>query len=101
MGFQIDSNGKIERIIDPVLEYEIDNYYQYSSDSELNELIKSAIKKFKDKNPETRKESLEKLWDAWERLKTIYLELDKKKLKENIFEENKKYSWDSFVELIQ
>jgi len=78
LGFQIDSNGKIERIIDPILEYEIVNYYQYSSDSGLNELIKSAITKFKDKNPETRKESLEKLWDAWERLKTIYPELDKK-----------------------
>ena len=31
---------------------------------------------------------------------TDFFVLDKEKLKENIFEENKKYSWDSFVELL-
>jgi hypothetical protein len=79
IGYELNVNGVIERLIDPVLKNEIDKNYIYSSDSGLNELIKSAINKFHDKNPKTRKESLEKLWDAWERIKTIYPELDKKR----------------------
>jgi hypothetical protein len=43
-----------------------------TADSVLNQLISVAVAKFHDPRPEVRQESLEKLWDAWERLKTHY-----------------------------
>ena len=39
-------------------------------DDDLKSLLATAVRKFKSPDLETRKESLEKLWDTWERLKT-------------------------------
>ena len=58
---------------------------QYFSDREngprrrtLDSMLESARIKFLNPNPQIRRESLEKLWDAWERLKTIEPGADKK-----------------------
>lgn len=48
-----------------------------TDDLELDRLLEAARAKFSDSNPEIRAEALEKLWDAWERLKTIHSD-DKK-----------------------
>jgi hypothetical protein len=37
----------------------------------LDELLETARQKFLQPRPEVRKEALEKLWDAWERVKTL------------------------------
>ena len=37
----------------------------------LDELLEAARNKYLDPNPTIRQESLKKLWDAWERLKTV------------------------------
>lgn len=37
----------------------------------MDDLLENARAKFLAKEPQTRKESLEKIWDAWERLKTL------------------------------
>jgi hypothetical protein len=42
-----------------------------SGDQKLDELFETARAKFLDPNPEIRRESVEKLWDAFERLKTL------------------------------
>ncbi|MHB1936940.1 MAG: hypothetical protein ACYCOR_10175 [Acidobacteriaceae bacterium] len=44
----------------------------------LDELLEDARHKFLNRDLKTRRESLEKLWDAWERLKTIEPGRDKK-----------------------
>jgi hypothetical protein len=42
-----------------------------SGDEILDQLLESAVIGYLDKNPKNRRLALEKLWDAWERLKTI------------------------------
>lgn len=49
-----------------------------TGDSELNGLLETARAKFLNPDGKIRREALEKLWDAWERLKTIEPGKDKK-----------------------
>ena len=44
---------------------------QTSGDSTLDDLLQSACKRFRDPAPSARNDSIEKLWDGWERLKTL------------------------------
>jgi hypothetical protein len=50
-----------------------------TGDAALDLLLESARKKFNDQNFKVRKEALDKLWDAFQRLKTIDYPLDKNK----------------------
>jgi len=49
-----------------------------TGDDDLNRLLETAREKFLNKSLDVRKEGLEKLWDAWERLKTVEPGRDKK-----------------------
>jgi hypothetical protein len=49
-----------------------------TGDSALDEFLRVAQGKFLSGDPDLRKEALEKLWDAWERLKTLETGKDKK-----------------------
>jgi hypothetical protein len=49
-----------------------------TGDAELDRLLEVAREKFLNRAADIRKEGLEKLWDAWERLKTIEPGKDKK-----------------------
>ena len=49
-----------------------------SGDAELDQMLENARRKFLDPDPGVRREALEKLWDAWERLKTLGIGSNKK-----------------------
>jgi AbiJ-like protein len=49
-----------------------------SGDAQLDKLLEAARQKFLHRNLDIRREALEKLWDAWERLKTLEPGKDKK-----------------------
>jgi len=49
-----------------------------TGDSELDGLLNTARQKYLDRDTRIHRESIEKLWDAWERLKTIEPGKDKK-----------------------
>lgn len=59
------------RIMPPVLDAVLQEPYQESGDPDLDRLLRDARAKFRDSNPVVRKEGLERLWDAFERLKTL------------------------------
>ena len=67
-----DLDRLAERRLPPVA---LDNVFMsgfpLSGDSQLDEMLQLAIHRFRDKSPVTRKAGLEKLWDAWERLRTL------------------------------
>jgi hypothetical protein len=48
-----------------------------TNDADLDRLLETAREKFLNRSLDIRKEGLEKLWDAWERLKTIEPGVDK------------------------
>ena len=71
--FELKENGNIERInewcsfVD-----EIQKDIKKVNEDGLEKLLEEAVKLYKDPNPVSQKYAVEKLWDAFERLKTYY-----------------------------
>lgn len=71
--FELKENGNIERInewcsfVD-----EIQTDIKKVNEDGLENLLEEAVKLYKEPNPVLRKNAVEKLWDAFERLKTYY-----------------------------
>jgi hypothetical protein len=74
------THGKlIERIVENTpLSPEIETQVQQIAEYGTRELMKDAIALYKTPNPAARQDSVEKIWDALERLKTYYTNLDKR-----------------------
>ncbi|WP_089937821.1 AbiJ-NTD4 domain-containing protein [Candidatus Entotheonella palauensis] len=70
IAYQLEANGRVVRFLTQELQNLITSARFRTGDRELDLLLETARNKFIDRNLETRRESLEKLWDAWERLKT-------------------------------
>jgi hypothetical protein len=69
--YELDTSGRIQRLGPPVLQESLASAVFSSGDLELDRLLETARRKFQDPDLNIRMEALEKLWDAWERLKTI------------------------------
>ena len=80
IAYQLTEEGRIERLAYPVLREAIANQHFDTGDSDLDGLLNKSIFKFLDPDPGTRRETLDHLWDAWERLKTLKGPGDKKAL---------------------
>lgn len=65
------------RLVPPVL-FEAMGTLPSSGDHILDALLEDACKKFKDVAPKSRAEGTEKLWDAWERLKSMEVQGNKR-----------------------
>ena len=65
------------RPVPPVL-FEAMGTLPPSGDLILDALLNDACRKFQDAAPQSRAEGTEKLWDAWERLKSIEVQGDKR-----------------------
>jgi len=71
IAYELREDGQIKRIdSSPQAELLRAVLFQ-TGDADLNALLEIARSKFFDPNDRVRRESLEKLWDAWERLKTL------------------------------
>lgn len=64
------------RPVPPVL-FEAMSNLPTSGDATLDSLLRDACLKFKDPAPRARAEATEKLWDAWERLKSLEVQGNK------------------------
>ena len=71
MAYQVDENGMAVRLGPPVLHEHLSATVFATGDAELDAMLQTAKVKFLNPDPGVRRESLEKLWDAWERLKTL------------------------------
>jgi hypothetical protein len=71
IAFDLQSDGSIERLAPPVLAEALHSYVPSTGDTSLDGLIEDARRKFFSPDLTVRKEALEKLWDAWERLKSL------------------------------
>jgi len=75
----------VERVIeDGTLSSEVEKAISSVKEQGLKELLRESVMRFKQPNPAMRNDAVEKLWDAFERLKTYYTTLDKKKSTEKI-----------------
>ncbi|QTA81299.1 Uncharacterized protein dnl_36320 [Desulfonema limicola] len=79
ISYQLQNNGNITRLAPEILgEFLYSTRFQ-TQDQMLNQMLEDARKKFLNPDKNIRRESLERLWDAWERIKTILNPNDKKK----------------------
>lgn len=78
ISYEIQSNGNIIRLAPTVLSEVLHSAHFKTKDSILNRMLEDSRTKFLNPDENVRRESLERLWDAWERIKTI-LDSDKKK----------------------
>lgn len=69
--YELREKGQIERLVPPVLREVLASAMFRTGDSELDALLEKARRKFFNADISVRRESLEALWDAWERLKTL------------------------------
>lgn len=71
LAYDLGEEGKIERLAPVGLREALERAVFHTGDGELDEMLEVARKKFLDPDDNVRREALEKLWDAWERLKTL------------------------------
>jgi hypothetical protein len=69
--YELREGGQIERLAPPVLREVLAAAVFRTGDSELDAMLEKARRKFLNADISVRRESLEALWDAWERLKTL------------------------------
>lgn len=83
--YEVTDKKIIERIVEnSSLTKEIENNFAAVDEVGLRELLKDSVALYKTPNPAARQDSVEKLWDALERLKTYYTNSDKKDSAEKI-----------------
>lgn len=77
--YTLSDKGMVERIVeDGVLSKDIEREVTSVQEPGLRDLLKDAIILYKTPGPKARQDSVEKIWDALERLKTYYTTMDKK-----------------------
>ncbi len=78
IAFELTETGQIERIAPAGLREALAQAVFQSGDDVLDQLLERARVRFLSPDPVVRRESLETLWDAWERLKTLEPGRDKR-----------------------
>jgi hypothetical protein len=78
LAYELKDNGEILRLAAPVLHEVLTAQAFRTGDPALDGLLESARAKFLSPDPNVRREAIEKLWDAWERVKTLEPGLDKR-----------------------
>lgn len=77
--YKLETNGNVERIIiDDVASEEIVDIVLSVEEKGIHDLLQEAIELHRSHYPNAPRDSAEKLWDAFERLKTYYSDLKKK-----------------------
>jgi len=79
IAFDLSEDGQIIRLAPIILRESLEAAIFATGDATLDGLLEAARHKFLSSHSSVRTEALEKLWDAWERLKTIEAPEDKKR----------------------
>ena len=72
-------DGQVERMAPTVLQQVLTHQAFSTGDATLDQLLTTARDKFLNRDLTIRREALEKLWDAWERLKSLRDPQDKRR----------------------
>lgn len=86
LAYEMLSDGRIVRVLPPVLGDHLKRTFFRTSDRILDTMLEECRAKFSDPDPLVRREALERLWDAWERLKSLADPNDKKRSIGNILD---------------
>ena len=70
LAYELNQSGQIQRTLPPVLDESLRNTTFRTGDHKLDVMLDECRMKFTSPDPRLRHEAIERLWDAWERLKT-------------------------------
>lgn len=83
--FVLNEDGRVERVVENTpLNNQIVAEIEAIQEKGLKELLKEAVLLYKTPHSSARRAATEKIWDALERLKTYYTNLDKKQSAQKI-----------------
>ena len=71
LAFEMQLTGRIVRVLPPVIDLALQRTTFNSGERTLYLLLEVGGSKFSDPNPLFSREALERLWDGWERLKSL------------------------------
>lgn len=71
VAYEFLPNGRIKRVLPAVIGAELKRTYFNTGDRTLDNFLEECRTKFSSRDPILRREALERLCDAWERLKTL------------------------------
>jgi hypothetical protein len=71
IAYELNEEGSIIRLAPPVLRESLNNAVFRTGDSTLDGMLEESQTKFLNPDPRVRHEAIERLWDSWERLKTL------------------------------
>ena len=78
LAYTLTNAGVIERTVALPMEERLKRAVFRTGDTELDGLLDAAVKRFVMPKSDARQDAMEKLWDAFERLKTIEMPSDKR-----------------------
>jgi hypothetical protein len=78
IAFTLGGNLQVRRLGPPEARPLLSEFTPNTGDQRLDELLRTALTRFLSRNKSDRQDALEKLWDAFERLKTLEFGGDKK-----------------------
>lgn len=86
--YTLTEKGQVERIVEnDIASAEVTNTVLALKEKGTRDLLQEAIEKHQSHDPKDIRDSVEKLWDAFERLKTYYTSLNKSQSAKKIVEE--------------
>ncbi|MBR8360577.1 hypothetical protein KDW10_24955 [Burkholderia vietnamiensis] len=71
MAYELGQDGRIKRVLPAVLGEALMRTYFSTSDRTLDVMLEESRAKFSDPDPLIRREALERLFDSWERIKSL------------------------------
>jgi hypothetical protein len=71
MAYELEEDGQIRRLLPAVLGESLVRTYFQTGDRMLDVMLEESRTKFSDPDPLIRREALERLFDAWERIKSL------------------------------
>ncbi len=71
LAYEITENGEVRRILPAVIGDMLARAYFRTGDQLLDVMLDESRRKFSDPDPLIRREALERLFDSWERIKTL------------------------------
>jgi hypothetical protein len=73
LAFTVDDAMHVQRLGPPEARPLLSDFIPRTGDTDLDTKLRDAVIRFTSRNPQDRVDALEKLWDAFERLKTLEL----------------------------
>lgn len=71
LAYELDSDGQVKRLLPSVLGEALTRTYFRTGDTTLDVMLEESRTKYSDPDPLIRREALERLFDSWERIKSL------------------------------